>query len=204
MFRRSFWIVFFLSVASGVAAQSLASAPDRAFFDVNSSFSVADNFFTETWNPSPVIHLNLRFPFYAGQVESGARYIRFKGDAPTPTDSDFHSIFVHLGWSYPIDITARYQIAPVLLFGNNIMLFDESEVFTNQSGTEMFVTDKNENEFAYELALRNQFQISSDWFIHATISYNRTLTFFPLSVTLVSAGVSYSFDTPRWLKKAFK
>jgi hypothetical protein len=84
------------------------------------------------------------------------------------------------------------------------MIFDSSNIFTNQAGTEEFVTDQTESEFAYEFALRNGIRLSKHWQLNATLSYNRTLTFFPLSVTRISVGITYAFNEPEWLKDFVK
>ncbi len=195
----------FLSCLLLFAWVSVASAQsdrsrDQVYIDLNSGFSIIDNAFTNTWDPYPPVHLNVRVPFYAGQLEGGLRYIRFEGFAPTETDSDFHSLFMHVGYSYPVALTDWFTIAPAMRFGNHLMIFDESEDYTTESGSQRYTTDIRESEFAYELALRNQFKLNNRWHLHAVLSYNHTLTYFPLSLTLFSVGVSYAFPEPNWLK----
>jgi hypothetical protein len=194
----------FLIILLCIHTVAVAQHSNQVFVDLNSGLSIAQNSFTDTWDPYPAGHLNVRVPFYAGQLEAGVRYTRFKGDAPSDRDSDFHSIFIHAGYSYPIQITNRYRLAPTLRFGNNQMIFDSSNIFTNQAGTEEFVTDQTESEFAYEFALRNGIRLSKHWQLNATLSYNRTLTFFPLSVTRISVGITYAFNEPEWLKDFVK
>ena len=189
-----------LFVAINVIAQSSKSGTKKMFIDVGSGLSIAGNSFTDTWDPSPSLQLNIRAPYHGSQLEAGVRYIRFQGYAPTPTDSDFHSVFFHVGWLYPIHLSEQFTVSPVVRFGGNLMAFDEPEVFTSPNGAHEFVTDPREFEFTYELALRNQLQITSQWYIHATLSYNRTLTEIPLPLTMISAGISYSIDQPKWIK----
>lgn len=200
MIKRLAVVLLLLCWGNRSMAQSTELEDERFFIDLNTGLSVINNSFTDTWDPSPAGHLNFRLPFYAGQLETGLRYTRFNGNAPSEEDSDFHSIYIHLGWNYPINVSSWYQISPTLRFGNHLMLFDESVVFTNNSGTERFITDQSESEFAYELALQNQIKLHDHWYINATISYNRTLTFFPLPVTLFSIGITRSFTQPTWFK----
>ncbi len=201
---KSIFCLLLLLIATAPAMAQSASDERKVFIDLNTGFSVTENSFTETWDAYPALRLNLRLPFYAGRIEGGLRYTRFEGHAPTSTDSDFRSIYIYLGYSYPFKITSRYSISPTLHFGNNLMIFDESEVFTNQSSTERYATDQTESELTYELALRNQFQIFDRWYLHAVLSYNRTFTYYPLSVTFFSIGISYSFPQPGWLKNIIK
>ncbi len=199
MIRKLLTFIILLAWSTPVHAQTNSDI-EKVYIDLNTGFSIIQNSFTDTWDPYPALRLNLRLPFYAGQLEGGVRYTRFEGYAPTPTDSDFHSFYLYVGYSYPFEINSWFRIAPVIRFGSNLMVFDEAEVYTNKKGTEQFITDKAESEFAYELALRNQFQITDGWYIHAVLSYTRTFTYYPLSVTLFSVGISYSFSQPDWLK----
>lgn len=199
MLKQLFCILLCLMISQAAVAQSTTAA-EKVFIDINTGFTFIENSFTQTWEAQPAWHVNLRIPFYAGQVEGGVRYTRYKGYAPSTTDSDFTSYYFYVGYSYPIEIFSWYQIAPVVRVGNNLMFFDEAEVYIYKTGTERFVTDKRESEFAYELALRNQFQLTDRWFIHASLSYNRTLTYYPLPVTVFSVGISYAFPQPDWLK----
>lgn len=200
-FTLALLILWFYNMAG---AQAQQSQKDVFYVDLNTGFSLINNSFTEMWDPAPAAQLNIRIPYHATQLEVGLRYTRFEGDAPSDEDSDFQSFFFHLGFNYQIRVTQDYHIAPTLRVGNNFMIFNESAVFTNNSGTERFVTDQAESEFSYELALQNHINLSDKWSVNATISYNRTLTFYPLRVTLFSVGITRSFSQPFWFKKFIK
>lgn len=200
MIRKS--LLFILAfVLFGTPREAFGQTPGEgrapAYFSLNTGFNMAENAFTGTWHPRPAVHLNMQFPFYGSYIEFGSRYIRFRGDAPTTTDSDFHSLFFYLGWSHPVRIGNRYELSPIIRFGNNLMIFDEPEVF--EKGSFRFQTDPTEMEFAYEVGLLNRVKLNERWSIHAGISYNRTLTHFPLPLTMISAGISYAFPQPPWL-----
>ena len=123
--------------------------------------SVSETSFTEVWEPSQSLKINIRVPFYESQLEAGARHTYFNGNAPSETNSDFRSIFLHLGYLYPVDISPSVSISPLLRFGGNLMKFDEPEIFTNPESGEDFITDTSEFEFTYEIGLLSQFQISN-------------------------------------------
>lgn len=199
--RKQVFCIILWIMAGGIALAQTNSTTKKVFIDLNTGFSIANNnSFTNTWDPLPAIHLNIRIPFYVGKFEGGARFIRYDGFAPSEMDSDFSSVFMYVGYGVSFKISSWYRIEPVIRFGNNLMIFDHAEVFVNNAGTEKFVTDKKESEFAYELVLRNQVQISSNWYVNTEISYNHTYTYYPLPVTLFTVGISYSFPQPRWLK----
>lgn len=190
--------ILYGSAVIPASAQPVPGAPQPMKLSVHSGTVLSSNEFTQTWSPRPGLHLNLRVPYHRIYLELGSRYMRFEGEAPTETDSDFHSILFYLGAAYPVAVTERFSISPAVRFGNNLMIFDEPEVF--EKGSFRFKTDPAEMEFSYELALRNEFMITDRWSVHAALSYNRTLTNFAIPLTMISAGVSYAFPEPRWLK----
>lgn len=198
MIKKVLLLLLFILAGRAVSAQPSRTSNQDILINLNTGLSVVNNSFTDTWKPKPSLHLNIQVPFYRTRLEAGARYMRFNGMASTETDSDFNSFFLHVGWLYPVNLTPKFKIMPALRFGGNLMLFDESETY--ESGSFRYVTDPNEFEFAYEIALRNEFQLSDHLYLHTTVSYNRTLTEIPLPITLISAGVSFSFDQPTWLK----
>lgn len=199
--RKQFFGFFLWMMTANIAAAQSNAPAKKVFIDLNTGFSIENNnTFTNTWDPLPAIHLNIRLPFYIGKFEGGARYIRYDGFAPSQTDSDFSSVYMYLGYGVSFKISSWYRIEPVIRFGNNLMIFDEAEHYVNNAGTEQFTTDRNESEFALELVLRNQFQITNHLYLNTELSYNHTFTFHPLPVTLFSVGISYSFWEPNWLK----
>lgn len=202
MIKKALLLLLFILAGRAGLAQPSGTGNQDILINLNTGLSVVNNSFTNTWEPKPALHLNMQVPFYRTRLEAGARYMRFNGMTATETDSDFNSFFLHLGWLYPVHLTPKIKIMPGLRFGGNLMLFDESETY--ESGPFRYVTDPNEFEFAYEIALRNEFQLSDHFYLHATVSYNRTLTKIPLPVTLISAGVSFSFDQPTWLENFVK
>lgn len=201
MVKQLFCIFLVFGMTRAVFGQA-QETPKKIFIGFNTSLTVNQNDFTNTWEASPAYHLNIQLPFYAGYLEGGVRYTRFKGYAPTNTDSDFSSYYLYIGYNYPLRIASWYYLVPTLRIGNNLMAFDESESYDD--GPYNFTTDQTESEFAYELALRNRFILSDHWSLNAAISYNHTFTYYPLEITQISFGIAYSFQQPAWLKDIFQ
>lgn len=194
--------VFLLFQASHIQkAHGQTLDKDHAvFIGVNTGMAVIENSFTNEFRPSPAVRLNLRFPFLAGQIEGGVRFLRFNRHAHTQTDSDFRSFYIYAGYFYPFHITDWYAVGPALYVGYNLIYYNQAKVYTNKLGNFHYITDTVDGEYAYELSLRNQFRISRHWFINASLSYNHTYTKVPLPLTMVSMGISYAFSEPGWLK----
>lgn len=175
---------------------------ERITLDASSAFSVFQNPFTNNWEGSPILHLGTRINYHAGNLEAGVRYIDYRSSNPNYGDASFSSYFMYIGWEYPLRLSKRLKLAPGLRFGNNFMTFHNPKVYPPTDGWGEYPFDSHESEFAYEFFTRLEYTLgNSPWHIHSGFAYNRTLTYHPMPVGLISFGISRSFATPSWLKK---
>ncbi|MDZ7691740.1 MAG: hypothetical protein U5K69_11555 [Balneolaceae bacterium] len=189
-----------LLCGSGVLAQT--NHLQHTYLDVNAGMSVLKNSFTRTWDQPVVLNLESRIDFYSGQLGGGIRYSRFNSSEELEEGAGFQSFFAYLGWEYTIPIGNNLQLHPGLRFGNNFMLFDKGKTYSEPWP---YSLDPQESEFSYELFVRTSYTIpKTSWALHAVFSYNRTLTYHPLSTALISFGISRSFKSPSWLKTLIK
>lgn len=201
----TFYVAVFLLLQislSNVACGQSLNKDNAIFIGFNTGISVIENSFTNEFSPSPAVSLNIGFPYLSGQLEGGVRYLRFDGHAHTKVNSDFKSFYIYGGYYYPFRITDWYELGPALRIGYKLLYFQEARVYKDE--TFRYKTEMVEGEFAYELALRNQFRISNHLFIQASILYNHTYTNIPLPLTMVSVGISYAFSEPEWIKTIIK
>lgn len=152
----------------------------------------------DEWNARPGGGLEIRIPYYSGVLEFGTRYIRYR--EKTYENSDFRSIFLYTGWSYPLYPADRFSISPGLRAGYHFLRQDREIIYSFPGGGEGYVFNKYEGDFAFELMLRASFKIGEHWILHATSSYNRTVLNHPLSVGHVAVGISGRLRTPEWLR----
>lgn len=170
----------------------------------NTAYSLSNNSFTRSWNPSPSAQLNIQIPFYLGLIEGGLRYTRFNNSAEQPLYSDFHSAFIYLGWGKLFALVQKLNTGPVLRFGNTFFRYDEPKTYTNQNTSFVYSFDTEESEFTYEVLIRTEYQFSKRWTMHSELTMNRIKTFEPVQLTLVTFGFSLSLDSPAWLQKVMK
>jgi hypothetical protein len=176
---------------------------DQLLIGVSASESISKNPLTKRWDPSTGIKFSVQTPFLSGRLEGGIRYMRFDNSNNYPTYSDFHSTYIHLGWGYLLKLSSAFKLGPVLRIGNHHLYYDEAMTYQRPNGFE-YRFDDNESEFAYEISLISEYNITKNWRLQADLAYNRTLTYHPLQQTLVSIGLAYSFDTSSWLKDFLK
>ncbi|HLR31566.1 MAG TPA: hypothetical protein VK074_03700 [Fodinibius sp.] len=184
-----------------LAETARGQAYEHMTLDVGSAVSVLNNTFTRNWDRSPDVHLGARVDYHAGKLEAGVRYAAYNAGNSDYGEAGFSSYFVYIGWEYPVRLTDQLTLAPGLRFGNNFMAFDNSMVYPPTGGWGPYPFDSHESEFAYELFTRLEYTLAgSPWLLHTSFAYNRTLTYHPLPVGLISFGVSRSFGVPSWLK----
>lgn len=187
---------------------SSAFGQDRAFenlaIGVHIGHPIAGSDLLNSWKPEPSLQLFLETPFYAGEIETGIRYTRFSNSTNFSDFSDFNSFFIYLGWGYDFAISDKLSASPGLRFGNTFFQYDEAMVYTRPNVGWEYDFDTTESEFAYEINFRTAFRISQSISVHTELTYNRTITFHPISLNYINAGFTYTFDAPKWLKKILR
>ncbi len=196
-----FSLIFFAS-ASRVSAQT--EAFETISVGAFMSYPVAGGNLLDRWDPNPALHIGLRTPFYAGDLETGLRYTQFVNAPEYPGYSDFKTTFIYLGWGYDFAVSERFRLSPLLRFGTSFFLYDEAKGYPSPGAGWTYDFDTNESEFTYELLLRGEYRLSESFSAHAELTYNRTLTYHPIQLNYVTAGITYTFNTPQWLTKVLR
>lgn len=150
-----------------------------------------------SWTPATGLGLELTTPYYTGYLEGGYRYIRYN-EFHFP-GSGFHSHYIFVGWNYSIVSSQNFSLSPGFRVGNRFMLHDQDMVYGEQA-----VFSKEESEFSYEVLIKAEHTITEHISVYFTASYNRTVFNLPYSALYGSAGISFSIQTPGWLKQLMK
>ena len=185
-----------------------ASAQTEAFETISAGAflgqTIAGNELLDRWESKPGLQFSLMAPFYAGKLETGIRYTQFTNSPEFPGYSDFQSTFIYLGWGYDFALSDKLKVGPLLRFGTAFYKYDEAKLYSRPGADWAYNFDTNESEFAYELLFRGAYRLSENFSAYAELTYNRTLTYHPIRLNYVTAGIIYTFDTPPWLKKVLK
>ncbi|NGP77734.1 hypothetical protein G3570_13890 [Balneolaceae bacterium YR4-1] len=187
---------------------TLLFAQQKAFETISvgatMGYTISGNELLDSWDSKPSLQLNFRTPFYAGELESGLRYSKFTHSPELPDYSDFRTTYIFLGWGYDFAVSENLFISPLLRFGTKFFHYKNAKRYPSPSGSWFYAFDSNESEFAYELIFRGTYRLSDKFSAYADLSYNRTLTYHPIQLNYLSAGIMYTFDTPNWLRKGLK
>lgn len=180
-----------------VFAASQYSYGQDAFSEVKLTLTankiMSGNTILKSWEPTEGIGFELATPYYFGSLETGYRYLRFNELAFE--NSGFHSHYVFFGWHYNYLASEEVSIATGIRFGKQLMQHDEDMIY----GGEYRFT-REESEFSYELHFRMQFELSRNIELYVGTAYNRTIFNIPFAAFYGTAGLTFKFQSPGWVK----
>lgn len=193
--------VFLLILFCVMSTQVISAQNTFETFDVGLSGDVIinNNLLLDNWNPTGGAVLEARSPYFVGEMEAGVRYVYYSEDQFD--NSGFRSIFLFIGWSYPVSMADRFIVTPGFRLGNHFMWQDNSKEYFAEPAGDPFVFHRNESEFAYEFQLRASYRLTDRTKLQASTSFNRTAIHIPLSLMYAEVGLARRFNTPDWLQK---
>lgn len=155
---------------------------------------MSGNTIIKSWEPTEGIGFEISTPYHFGNLEAGYRYVRF--NEMVYENSGFDSHYIFFGWKYSYLASDDVSIATGIRFGKHLMLHDTDVIYGGE-----YVFSREESEFAYELHFRLQYALSSNLEIFVGTAYNRTIFNIPFAAFYGHTGLSFTFQSPRWVKK---
>lgn len=158
---------------------------------------ISNTEFARNWSPQSGFGLEISTPYHNGSLEAGIRAFRF--DEFEFENSGFWSRYAFVGWFYRYAASDQVFLVPGFRGGINFMLYDEDKVYGGE-----YNFKRDESEFAYELLLRLEYDISSTWGFYTSVSYHRTILNIPIDTLFGSIGITARLQSPEWLKRVLK
>lgn len=184
-------IILFISVS--IFSQSHSTTFDKSSFAISYIKTTEHNGLDTYWNIKNGFGGYFQTQFYIGDISVGVAYTSFKG--VKNKYPDFSSNYIYLSWIGVIDLPLNSSIGVGIKIGSYLMTFESDTLSSFQ---------KNESELAvgpyaiFSLPVFNHLSLNlSGEFI--TVFTKRPMRFFN-----ISAGISYSFTTPGWLRRVFE
>lgn len=179
---------------------ALASAPGRAqqqpatpFETIGLTLSVVDNVnrnrFHDYWSPNVGAELAAETPFYLGHIELGIEQVGF--DARRPDVPGYRARYVFIGWGADVAPAAALRWRFGARLGNYGMRFDDESLPAYRRG---------ESELGTDLATRLAWRVAPAWQLSVSGRYRVVLTEPRIRHAYLAAGVTRTFDSPRWLR----
>lgn len=195
-----FIVLIWIFIPAILMAQEPFQTFDAGF---SGDLIVGGNSILDHWDYTPGATFELRSPYYRGEFEAATRFVKFRDGSFE--NSSFRSIYIYIGWFYPFRISDRFSVAPGVRIGNHFLWQDHiKKYYSGPDDTNPYTFHRNESEFAYEIALRSEFRISSNYKAHLTASYNRTPINIPFEINYTSFGITRTFNTPGWLQRVVR
>ncbi|MDX1530856.1 MAG: hypothetical protein R3362_04960 [Rhodothermales bacterium] len=148
------------------------------------------------WDVLPGALLRIEAPFYAGRVfvaGSAARYVAADAARSVPGYWAFHAFG---GWAYAFRLPAGAELTPALHVGVFNWRFDLDDRYGDYN--------QAENELASGLDLRLSVPLRERWRLSLGVWTTRVLTSTRLDYRFAHAGLSWRFDTPRWIREGLQ
>lgn len=150
----------------------------------------ADDTFEQFWKPTNGARFELSTPFYAGIVQAGVHL--FNNDNVTDDLLSFSTAFLYLGWGYewrlPLDVR---WFAGVQAGGSHM---DTEDPNLPEEG-------QKESEIGVGLQTRFDYPLGRGWSVLVTGDYRRIYTHKRINYLFIGGGVSYTFESPNWLRE---
>lgn len=127
-------------------------------------------------------------PYHIGELYAGIKHFSFQ--KLINSTSDFSSNYIFLGWQLPLINSEKLTFNFGFQLGSFEMNFDEE--------TKWFY--KKESEFATSIQSNISYKFSQKINIHLRIENQQIFTYHRIYINTISAGTSYTFGTPQWLK----
>jgi hypothetical protein len=200
---KHFLIIFLLVLTSLVAphlySQDNLSAPDStvAFSNVSieicAVFDVNRNSFHHNWDPKFGGEVIFAAPFYFGHIQTGIHMYLYEGK--NEQFPDLLSSYIFLGWGIQLEMSSWLNWYNGLRVGVYVMDFDDEDINRTQ---------QRESELGLGLSSEFTIRITQKWRARIGLGYMNIYTNPHLELTMISLGVTYTFDSPNWLQDFLK
>jgi len=131
--------------------------------------------------------------FYIGEISVGVSLFTFKG--LKGKHNNFSSSYIYFSWIGVLKMPLNSSLGAGIKVGTYLMTF---------SGDTLSIFQKQESELAVSPYAIFSIQVFDPISLNLSGEFITVFTHRPMKFFNISAGVSYAFTTPNWLKRLFK
>lgn len=184
---------FLLSTNALVFAQESEIPFSKLNIGLNIGRGKNTSFIENYWEIKNTLGLSAEMPFYYGSISGGVLILPYS--SKTNEKPDFRSLFIYLGLGKSIKLPFNTSFYAGLKLGNYSMTFDDDTINVNL---------KTESEFAAAFVSRFSATLLPNTNLNIGGDIIKVFTKNNMSVFHLSAGISYSFDSPAWIREIFE
>lgn len=156
------------------------------------SSDINDDLLSNYWTSGKGIAGAVGMPFYWGSIQVGALLLPFK--SKSDRYPDYNSLMIFLGWGRKIKLPLNLDFYAGLKIGTVSMDFNDDTVNTHL---------KTESELAAGLNFRLDYNFAGNFALNISAEATRIFTHKRIELLLISGGLSYTFNSPKWFKDFF-
>ena len=182
IFYALYLLLFYLSSNAQTAYSTIE-------IGMENSGNINKNRFHRFWQPQPVPELFLITPAPKGYFVAGVSRHTYRGSP------EYSAYFPYAGWGLSLPVFKFLSWNNSIRIGNYLMLFGDYE--SNE-------TKKDESELGLNTTTGFGLSINKNFNVHISLKYFRIYTKRAIELTYLSAGLSYRYDTPAWLRNFLK
>jgi hypothetical protein len=192
--KRSFYLAIIILITCLTELLKPQSAEINAFDNVSIKINFISNRSTDAltryWDTHKGFEGVVQMPFYLGDIQGGARYLSFKEKAPN--FHDFSSYFFFLGWGKEFKLPLNCSVYAGLKFGGFHMSIHDDSLTSELS---------HETELAGGISSYLSIGLINSLSLTFGADYTKVYIYKKIELFLLSAGLSYTFQSPVWLKE---
>lgn len=145
------------------------------------------------WNAQKGFEGSIEWPFYYGTVVGGVRFLPYKAEGNI--HHDVASVFYFAGWGKEMNLPLTLSWYGGFKVGAFEMFYDGDSLTEEQH---------HKLQLSAGVTSRMSIEIIHHCFTYFSADYAAVFTHKRIELFLLSAGISYSFATPVWLKDFLK
>ena len=187
MFKQIILLFLLITLSSTIL---LAEPFDSSTITLDLVSNINKNDFHNFWEPKTGFELDGRTDFYIGMLELGFTYNKNK--SKSIDQPDYNSIFSYIGFGFNYKITKSLSNYTGFRVGNYYMDFDDELIHSEL---------KSEHELGIGFNTSLQYSFIKKYALNLSLEHQKIFTYKRIYLWSVSAGVNYSFGTPKWLKE---
>jgi len=178
---------------SKLYAENTDKTFQSATFRINLVTNINRNTLHQYWNPLLGGEAEIETPFYAGEIRVGLHLYQFNGK--TDDYPDYLVGFFYIGWGVEIPLISQLGWFNGIRLGSYQMGFDDTDINPTQ---------RVESELAVGIDTGLNLKLSSRWQGHVGIGYIAVFTQKKIELLNLSVGISYTINSPDWLREFLK
>lgn len=169
------------------------SAPFSSFkLELKLAHNINDNQLDEYWNSASGAEFLVEFPFYTGIVQAGFLLRKYEG--MQEKHPSFTGNFIFLGMGDDINLPLKLELFAGVKAGYFLMTFDSDS---------LTAYEKFESELMLVADFRLSYPVIQNLFLLVETDIAVLMTHERIKFYNISAGASYRFNSPKWLKDIF-